>query len=118
MVANDRGFTVVEVIVAIVVVTVGLLGLLSTTGKTTGMVSRGDRAATASLYSHERLERLRAVGCDALNNGSEVRGGHYDMAWTVSVVAGGQARRIELVTTYPTGPATRADTFQTAIPCG
>ena len=38
---SQRGFTIVEIIIAIVVLTVGLLGLVSTAALVTRMIARG-----------------------------------------------------------------------------
>ena len=60
---NERGFTIVEVIVAIIVLTVGLLGLVTTSALVTRMIARGNRSAVASSFGAKRLEQLRVTGC-------------------------------------------------------
>lgn len=61
--SNPRGFTVVEVIVAIIVLTVGLLGLMATSALVTRMIGRGQRSASAANFATMRLEQLRVTGC-------------------------------------------------------
>ena len=76
---GERGFTIVEVIIAIVVLTVGLLGLVTTAALVTRMIGQGQRSAVAATFASQRLERLRVTACDAAQrtDGSETltRGG-------------------------------------------
>jgi len=60
---NERGFTIVEVIVAIIVLTVGLLGLVTTSALVTRMIARGQRSNNGAVFAARRLEILRATGC-------------------------------------------------------
>ena len=70
---HPRGFTLLEVIVALVVLEVGLLGLLATLATVTRLIGRGERASAAAAFAGERLERLRASACTSQIGGSEVR---------------------------------------------
>ena len=45
---QERGFTIVEVIVAMLVLTVGLLGLVTSAALVTRMIGRGQRSAVAA----------------------------------------------------------------------
>jgi prepilin-type N-terminal cleavage/methylation domain-containing protein len=69
---NERGFTIVEVVIAIIVLTVGLLGLIGSAALVTRMIGRGQRSAVAAQYATRRLEMLRASGCRSQAAGSEV----------------------------------------------
>jgi prepilin-type N-terminal cleavage/methylation domain-containing protein len=60
---RERGFTIVEVIIAIIVFTVGLLGLVTTSALVTRMIGRGQRSANAATFASKRLELLRVTGC-------------------------------------------------------
>ena len=60
---SERGFTIVEVIIAIIVLTVGLLGLATTSALVTRMIARGQRSANAANFASKRLELLRVTGC-------------------------------------------------------
>jgi prepilin-type N-terminal cleavage/methylation domain-containing protein len=68
---NERGFTIVEVIVAILVLTVGILALSGTSALVTRMIARGNRAAKAASFAAERMEVLRPQGCIARTGGSD-----------------------------------------------
>ena len=68
---NERGFTIVEVIVAIIVLTVGLLGLVTTSALVTRMIARGQRSNNAATFAARRLEILRATACRARAAGKD-----------------------------------------------
>jgi len=74
---TERGFTIVEVIVAIIVLTVGLLGLVATSALVTRMIARGQRSNNAATFAAQRLEILRTTGCRARAAGN-------DTLWTQS----------------------------------
>jgi Tfp pilus assembly protein PilV len=117
MVRSESGFTILEVVIAVLLLSVGVLGMARSSADMTGILSRGDRAITASMYAQERLERLRVVGCDAMTDGNETRGGAYALYWRVIAPTDLEVRRIRLITTYPTGRGTRADTVETSVSC-
>ena len=60
---NQKGFTIIEIIIAIIVLTVGVLALVSTAALVTRMIARGQRSADASAFMARRVERLR-VRCE------------------------------------------------------
>ena len=120
---NERGFTIVEIIIAIIVLTVGLLGLVSTAALVTRMIARGQRTAMAATYAAQRMERLRPAACIAaqLVNGSEslYRGSTLVATNTWAFTdAGNSTIRIRVITTYATiKNRTHTDTLETAVTC-
>ncbi len=115
---SQAGFTVVEVIVAMLVLTVGLLGLLGTTAAIMRSVGESNRTMTAAYFTNERLERLEALGCDAISGGSDVQETIYSLSWTVSGTPTSLVRDIRLTADYPLGRGrTRSDVFEKAIAC-
>ncbi len=118
MVSGERGFTLVELIIAVTLFTIGVLGMLGVTAGITRLLGMGDRIATASFYAQERLETARNTPCAALTSGSETRGGIYDVAWNVAPMFGGNAQRVEVLVAYPSRLGmTRVDTLGTSISC-
>ena len=120
---NRRGFTIIEVIIAIIVLTVGVLGLVTTAALVTRMVARGQRSAVATEFAARRLERMRARACiDAQRvPGADTlyRGSQWVAINRWSFTDGGnQNYRLKIVTTYrTTGDKTRTDSTETTIPC-
>ncbi len=120
---GKRGFTIVEVIIAIIVLTVGVLGLVTTAALVTRMIGRGQRSATASAFASRRLERQRIAGCIAGQRlpGSDTlyRGSQWVAfnRWAYTN-APNQNVRLKVVTTYRTVKnRVRTDSTETTIPC-
>ncbi len=116
MVKNNGGFTLIEVVFAMTLLTIAMLGLASTLAGMTRIISRGNRAATAAIYSQERMERLRAVGCAGAGSGSETREARYLLVWSVTT-PNPVTRHIQLVIAYPGIGKTRVDSMETSISC-
>lgn len=120
---SKRGFTIIEVIIAIIVLTVGVLGLVTTAALVTRMIARGQRSATASAFAARRLERQRIAACIDVQrvNGQDTlyRGSNWVAVntWTYTD-AGNQNYRLKIVTTYKTiKNRVRRDSTETTIPC-
>lgn len=113
---DARGFTIVEVLVAVLILSVGMLALASTAATVTRMIGQGQRFSEASTLAVERFEIIRAQDCADMGSGSADEG-RYALTWTVSSVAGGNARSVALTVTSPTGRGSRADSFATTIAC-
>lgn len=113
---GERGFTIVEVIIAMIVLTVGLLGLVSTAALTTRMISQGQRYSVAAALANQRFEILRATPCASMAGGSNTEG-NVQVAWTVTAIQANRARQSTVSVTSPTGRGTRTDQFQTIIYC-
>ena len=128
-IANEQGFTVTEVIIAIVVLSVGLLALASTGALTTRMIGRGQRSSVAATFATQRLERMRPAACVPAQrvDGSEIlyRGSTAVATNTwrfIPVVAAapplGSYVQIRVTTTYVTTQGkTRTETTETAVSC-
>jgi prepilin-type N-terminal cleavage/methylation domain-containing protein len=125
--AHQRGFTIVEVLVAIVVLTVGLLALLSTGALTTRMIARGQRSAEAANFAAQRLERLRAsggpggLGCSTHTSGADTLyvGGSWEAinTWTWTSLSN-RTWLVSLSVTYKTDRGkTRTEAFVTELSC-
>jgi type IV pilus modification protein PilV len=115
-VSGERGFTIVEVIIAMIVLTVGLLGLVSTAALTTRMISQGQRYSEAAALANQQFEILRATPCASMANGSNSVG-QVQVAWTVVAIQSNRARQSTVTVTSSTGRGTRTDQFQTIIYC-
>ena len=129
--ANNKGFTIIEIIIAIIVLTVGILALVSTAALVTRMIARGQRSADASAFMARRLERLRAISSAQLAGACALplpgadtlfRGTNNWVAfntWTVTLVPGQlQNYRIKVVSTYKTVKnQVRRDSMETTFTC-
>ena len=113
---SERGFTIVEVLVAVMILSVGLMGLVTTAGLVTRMIAQGHRSTEATAMANERIELLRAAGCPAVGSGSQTTA-PYTVAWRVVQVGGPKGRAIQVQVTSPTTRGTRSHTFRTMHFC-
>lgn len=111
---NDKGFSLVEVVIAMLILTVGVLGLAATAGVVTRMTGQGGRLGGAAAVAGSRLERLRATPCASLASGA-AGGGKYSESWTVTRV--GLLVTVDLSVAYAGTQGTRTDRFATTISC-
>lgn len=120
---NRKGFTIIEIIIAIIVLTVGVLGMVTTAALVTRMIARGQRSASASAFAARRVERMRIAACiDAQRvNGSDTlyRGTQWAAinTWTFTNL-GNLNYRLKNVSLYRTTQnRVRRDSSETTISC-
>lgn len=111
-----RGFTLVEVMIAIIILTTGVLALAATSASVVRMATQSGRLSASVVAAEGRLENLRTTDCTTLSNGTSTDG-IYSLAWTVTST--GVLRTIVITVTYPVpmGRGTRSDTYTSAIAC-
>jgi prepilin-type N-terminal cleavage/methylation domain-containing protein len=116
---NRKGFTIVEIVLAITILLVGVLAFVGTSGYTARMLTRGNRSTKASFYAQERLETLASMRCANLAAGTSTSaGGVYSHVWTISDALSNNSKRIRLITSYLSRPGvTRADTTEMSVIC-
>lgn len=68
---DAKGFTLLEVIVAMMVLSVGVLGMASTTLALSRQIAGTRQQTLAAMLAQSRFERLRSVPCAAVSAGSE-----------------------------------------------
>lgn len=113
---SERGFTIVEILVAVMILSVGLMGLVTTAGLVTRMIGQGHRYTEASALANERIEVLRSQGCPAAASATETRGA-FTVSWRVVAMAAPKGRRLVVNVQSPTTRGTRTDTFETVHFC-
>ena len=67
MARERRGFSLVELVVAIVILTIGVLGLASTAAVVMRQINGGAQQARAANVAQERFETLRSLECATLS---------------------------------------------------
>jgi prepilin-type N-terminal cleavage/methylation domain-containing protein len=90
-----RGFTVVEVLVALIVVAIGLLGVAGASALALRASSAALRERAATTRARTRLAMLDAAGCASATDGELPLGGGLVDHWTVGSAANG-ARMVEV----------------------
>lgn len=116
----ERGFTIIEVLIAVLILSVGLLGLVSSGALVTRMISEGNRFTEASTVANRRFEMFRSQwppnSCAGASNGSTTAQG-FAVSWTVTSVSSGKARQVQLTIVSGMARGTRTYTFYRTIPC-
>lgn len=112
---GQRGFSLIELIVAILILTVGILGLAATAGQVTKMVGWGGRYGASAVVASAQLEQLRATPCGSLGTSGTATKGIYSLSWTIT--SSGNLRTMTLTVSYPNGRSTRSDVYETFRSC-
>jgi prepilin-type N-terminal cleavage/methylation domain-containing protein len=58
---NRKGFTIVEIMIAVVILCVGLLGLASAGATVTRMLARGNGSSLTANFTQKTLDSLRSL---------------------------------------------------------
>jgi prepilin-type N-terminal cleavage/methylation domain-containing protein len=99
---QSRGFTLVEILVALAILSVSLLALAGLMVTTTRNNSSGGHITEAATFAQDRLEELRAIRWDAIQDGQDQvfgsTGVTYARNWTV--VPAGSLRTITIAVTW------------------
>jgi prepilin-type N-terminal cleavage/methylation domain-containing protein len=120
MKSDERGFTMIELIIAIVILSVGILGMVGTAGLVSRMIGQGKRNTRAAAVGMQRMETLRQVAksttprCTALAGGNATTNG---VAETWTVTGTGRSRRLRIILAYQTNSGTLTDTVITVVRC-
>ena len=118
-----KGFTIIEVLVAVIVLTVGVTALVGTAGMATRMVQRGKMSTRASDLGAKRIERLRLAAlsttprCTAAAFASGGPSTYQNVTETWNVAAAGSLRAVTVSVSYRTAQGTHTDVLTTQIRC-
>lgn len=86
--AEPRGFTLIEMMIAIFILSVGILGLLAVHVTTTKTNFKAGRMTAATTENSDRQEKLLAAKYDdaalAPDTAASTVDGRYTISWTVS----------------------------------
>jgi type IV pilus assembly protein PilV len=111
---DTRGFTLLEVMIALVILTIGLLGLASLQVMSIKGNSYGQQMTVASTFAQNKLEELRRTTLvdgtfsDPVTDQNGIR---YTRTWTVTIDSpqtGANSVVITITWTGPTGQGAEA----------
>lgn len=114
--ARRRGFSIVEVIVAMMIVTVGLLGIAGSTALALRTTLDATRRRDAAERAQSRLALLAATGCARASSGSATDATRQ-LTEQWSVRATGQFQQVTDSITWVGASGSGTFTLTTAIPC-
>lgn len=80
---DSRGFTLVEIVVAICILTIALLSLVSVSVMVIKGNSFSKTMTTATTLAKDKMEELKNTAYRSLANGSDTREAIYTRTWTV-----------------------------------
>jgi prepilin-type N-terminal cleavage/methylation domain-containing protein len=109
---DQRGFTLIEVMIAVVVLAIGVTALVGSSAVVTRMIGQGKISTQAVQAVSQRLEQLRAAAFSTTPN---CTANGIVTTWTIT--ANGELRTIRMIVTYPTAAGGDADTVSTIIRC-
>jgi prepilin-type N-terminal cleavage/methylation domain-containing protein len=125
---NQRGFTIIEVLMAVMVLGIGIVALASSSAMVTRMVGRGKSSTFSAQVAARRLENIRRIAastsplCSSANltsgsNSTPEQG--VTESWVVESGTTTMTRRVTVYVTYTAagGDGSRIDTVSTIIPC-
>ena len=120
---NERGFSIVEVLVAIIILTVGLLALAQSSGAVTSMIGRGKQDTRAAALAQTQLEVLRQQAaaatpkCNGLAGGTRTEAGTGSViTWTVTT-PNANSRAVQVTVNYRISRGTRTETIRAILGC-
>ena len=119
---TQRGFTLIEVMIAVVLLTVGVMALASGSAQVSRMIGRGRTDTMLGEVISSRADQLRRIAasttppCTALANGNATTSG-ITQSWTVLGAAGAVSRDVRLIMTYRTARRAHVDTTMITLYC-
>jgi prepilin-type N-terminal cleavage/methylation domain-containing protein len=114
---DNRGFSLVEVMVAMMILVIGVLGLAGSSAAIARMASDGNRYGEAAAVVGSVVDSLRATPCASFADGSTTRD-----AYSVSIAIVQNAdfvllRDVTMVLRYNSKGGVRVSTWETRISC-
>ena len=116
-----RGFTLLEVLLALLVLTAGLLGFAGTLGPISALAGRGRVHSRAAMVLASRVSRLRtelqagAPGCVLPAAGSAIHPSGVDESWQSSLSV--NIVELQIIVRFRLPQRIFAETLITRIPC-
>jgi len=114
MTQSQRGFTIVEMLIAVVIFSVGLLALAGTASVTMMTLTSTQSRSIATSVAESRFERMGATACASRASGSAVSRGISE-TWTLDRLA--RADDVTVSVTFLSNHRPRTEQFRTFLPC-
>jgi prepilin-type N-terminal cleavage/methylation domain-containing protein len=114
MMQSQRGFTIIEVMLAVIVFSVGLLALAGTASVIITTLTSTQSRAIATAVAESRLERIRSTPCASRDSGSAVTRGISE-TWTLARLA--RVDDVTVAVSFLNNHKSRTEQFRSFLPC-
>ena len=113
-----RGFTLVEVMVAIVILSIGVLGLAATAGVVVRQMTGAVHQSVASTVAYSRMEKIRTSNCVAMKDSSgTATTRNVQEKWVIVGTAGSHALLVYDTITYMVRGKKKTQAYHSEYPC-
>ena len=110
-----RGFTLIEMIIAIIVMSIGVMGLASTASYVAQQMGGGSMQTIAAALSTKVADSLSSRKCTSLVAGTQTKRG-VTVAWTVTTAT--RTRTVDQTVTYkPKRGSTKTINYRMVLQC-
>ena len=97
---NSKGFTLIEMLVAMIILSIALLALAGLMVTTTRNNSFGGHITEAATLAQDKLEEFRAIAWNGIVSGNDQKqtssGVSYQRTWNVATSADGNLKTVTL----------------------
>ncbi len=122
---SERGFTIIEIMLAVVVLSVGVMALVGSSALATRMIGRGNKSTEVVQVATARAELLRSYaaatspGCTNANvrSDSNTTASGIGEKWVLLGTAGDPTRDVRMMFTYRVPKGSRTDTMMITLYC-
>ena len=115
---DRKGFTLVELMVAMMLLSVGMLALASSSAVVIKQMTEAGTMSVASSVAQTRIERLRTASTTcaaaAVTNGNATTRGVTE-SWTITPMT--RSKQLSVTVTYFTPRGDRSQTYLSMVPC-
>jgi len=109
-----RGFTLVEMIIAIIVMSIGIMGLAGTATYVVRQVGEGSTQTVAAALAAQLTDSLSSRRCSNIVAGNQTKR-RVTLTWTVDDSS--RTKWIRTQVQYPTKRGARTLNYQTVVQC-
>lgn len=116
--AARRGFTLVELMVAIVILSIGILGLAATAGVVVRQMTGAVHQSVAANIAYSRMERIRTGNCVAMKDSSgSATTRNVKEKWVIVGTSGSHALIVYDTISYVVRGKTKKQAYTSEFPC-